>query len=343
MIDVIIPVYNTPLKDLERCFKSINNQSYNSWKVIIVDDGSNDEIKTWLDNYCKLNKKFNVFHINNSGVSYARNYGISKSQGEYITFCDSDDEFTSSFFEEAISMINNNKADLIIGGTEFIYTDKKEKHASLSEIISYNSGNINELYSYMLSGKKKNKDDIIGNCLSARIYPKLYKRNLLNDVSFDTELKMHEDNFFSYLILEKCNKVCVTNKIWYLYYQNDYSITHKKYSDELLNQELLFCRKMMNHKNEINDLKIIDGYKIKMLYSIENYLQMLRYCRKEKYKSIKNLTKEEFINTIDTINFSNYYDVSFKHKIILKILNIKCFIIKNSCLYLIVLGMSLKK
>ena len=53
MIDIIIPVYNTPLKDLERCLNSIYNQPFEEYIAYIIDDGSNEETKIFLDNYIK--------------------------------------------------------------------------------------------------------------------------------------------------------------------------------------------------------------------------------------------------------------------------------------------------
>ena len=91
MIDIIIPVYNTPLDDLERCLNSILNQSFKDYNVYIIDDGSNDYAKEYLDNYIKDKQNFVVKHITNGGVSNARNTGIDLSSSKYIAFVDSDD------------------------------------------------------------------------------------------------------------------------------------------------------------------------------------------------------------------------------------------------------------
>ena len=65
MIDVIIPVYNTPLDDLKRCLNSVLNQTFNDFKVYIIDDGSNDETKQFLDDYVINKSDFAVKHIKN--------------------------------------------------------------------------------------------------------------------------------------------------------------------------------------------------------------------------------------------------------------------------------------
>ena len=97
MIDIIIPVYNTPKLDLDRCLNSIINQTYNNYKVYIIDDGSNDNIKNYLDDFVKDKDNFIVKHINNNGVSNARNIGIEISNSKYITFIDADDTIENNF------------------------------------------------------------------------------------------------------------------------------------------------------------------------------------------------------------------------------------------------------
>ena len=97
MIDIIIPVYNTPLDDLEKCLNSILNQTFKDYKVYIIDDGSNDTTKEFLDNYAKGKESFIVKHIKNGGVSNARNTGIDLCTSKYIAFVDSDDTVEKSF------------------------------------------------------------------------------------------------------------------------------------------------------------------------------------------------------------------------------------------------------
>ena len=84
MIDIIIPIYNTPIKDLERCLNSVLTQKFNKYVVYLIDDGSNIETKTYLDNYAKDKSNFIVKHIQNGGVSNARNTGLNISNTEYL-------------------------------------------------------------------------------------------------------------------------------------------------------------------------------------------------------------------------------------------------------------------
>ena len=158
MIDIIIPVYNTPINDLERCFKSILNQTYSNYIVYIIDDGSNNETKLFLDKYCNDKNNFKVNHITNNGVSNARNVGIKISNNEYITFIDADDTIDKYFLEEAYEIITKNNLDLIIGGYNEIRNNKITKTRLCNPGLHIYEGNsISNFKEKLISGKTNEK------------------------------------------------------------------------------------------------------------------------------------------------------------------------------------------
>ena len=89
-LSIIIPVYKTQ-DTLDRCLKSILQQSFTDYEIILVDDGSPDDCPLLCDNYAHKYSNIQVIHQPNGGLSDARNTGINQAQGEYITFIDSDD------------------------------------------------------------------------------------------------------------------------------------------------------------------------------------------------------------------------------------------------------------
>ena len=157
MIDIIIAIYNTPLNDLERCLNSIKDQTYKKWNAILIDDGSNEETREWLDTWSKNNNKFKVYHKKNEGVSAARNYGLKISKSDYIMFCDSDDTITSNCFEEAITIIKKHDVDMVVGSTSIIYKNYIDNCCSKSDLI-YKNNEIKELLQYTISGQSQKKD-----------------------------------------------------------------------------------------------------------------------------------------------------------------------------------------
>ena len=90
LISIIIPVYNVE-KYLRRCVDSVLGQTYDKLEIILVDDGSTDNSGRICDEYREKDQRIIVIHKENGGLSEARNFGIEKSSGEYISFVDSDD------------------------------------------------------------------------------------------------------------------------------------------------------------------------------------------------------------------------------------------------------------
>ena len=90
MISVIVPVYN--IKNyVEKCVNSIINQTYQNFEIILVDDGSSDGSEVICDKLAMCDERIRTYHKANGGLSDARNFGIDKSRGKYISFVDGDD------------------------------------------------------------------------------------------------------------------------------------------------------------------------------------------------------------------------------------------------------------
>ena len=99
LISVIVPVYNIESEYLERCIRSICNQTYKNLEIILVDDGSNDGSGIICDKFAMEDSRIRVFHKENGGSSSARNLGIKEAKGEYIGFIDSDDYIEPDMYE----------------------------------------------------------------------------------------------------------------------------------------------------------------------------------------------------------------------------------------------------
>jgi len=108
MISIIIPVYNQA-KLLDRCLTSINKQTYNDYEIIIIDDGSKDEITAVIEKYIKVfGHKLSYYEEENRGANPARNRGARRARGEYLIFCDADVEMKPDMLELMLSTLKNN-------------------------------------------------------------------------------------------------------------------------------------------------------------------------------------------------------------------------------------------
>ena len=113
-VSVIVPVYKVE-KFLDRCVKSILNQTFQDFEIIVIDDASTDNTKQILKQYQKISRKIKVItHATNKGVSAARNTGNAHATGTYITNIDSDDFAQNNFLEEAYTFMETHP-DVTIG------------------------------------------------------------------------------------------------------------------------------------------------------------------------------------------------------------------------------------
>ena len=109
---IIIPVYNV-YDYLDKCLKSVLEQTYKNFEVIIVNDGSPDNSYEIIDKYQKLDKRFKGYKKNNGGLSSARNYGLKYVTGDYVIFIDSDDYIANSLLEKLNDVLNKEKVDIV--------------------------------------------------------------------------------------------------------------------------------------------------------------------------------------------------------------------------------------
>lgn len=104
LVSIIVPIYNVE-PYLVQCVESIINQSYTNLEIILVDDGSSDACPQICDSYAQKDSRITVIHKYNGGLSDARNSGLKKCAGEYISFIDSDDWVAPTYIETFINII----------------------------------------------------------------------------------------------------------------------------------------------------------------------------------------------------------------------------------------------
>ena len=113
LVSIILPVYNVQ-SYIEECVKSIINLKYKNFEAIFIDDGSTDNCYNILMNFSKQDKRIKVLHKNNGGVSSAKNLGLKKAKGKYITFVDPDDYVTPDYIDNLLDLIKKNNAEITV-------------------------------------------------------------------------------------------------------------------------------------------------------------------------------------------------------------------------------------
>ena len=209
LISVIVPVYAVE-QYLDRCVRSIINQSYNNLEIILVDDGSPDNCPAMCDSYIAIDSRVKVVHQKNGGLSAARNSGIDIAAGKYISFVDSDDFLYPDMYKNMIEAVENFSADLCVCGIEAIY--EGECRGKLGEVT--------------IENKVYNNEDffqLINKWYFVTTVNKLYKRDTFSDLRFP-EGKIHEDEFTIHRIVEKCPTIVTITDVGYAYVQRANSI-----------------------------------------------------------------------------------------------------------------------
>lgn len=125
LISIVMPLYNSE-RYIESTLKSVLDQTYKNFELIIIDDGSIDLGPNIIKKYSKCDKRIKYYrNKKNMGVSFSRNRGIELSSGEWIAFIDSDDKWKSNKLEVQIKYASSNKSEFIFTGSAFV--DENDK------------------------------------------------------------------------------------------------------------------------------------------------------------------------------------------------------------------------
>ena len=230
VISIVIPVYNAE-KYLSQCIESILSQTYQNIEVILVDDGSPDSSGIICDNYAKSDSRIVVIHNSNGGVSSARNSGLDKATGDYVTFVDSDDFIDANYIFALYENAIINGSDLSF--CKFAkYTDGKISHQkeNLPSVVNLESNESKIDFSKRFFNSK---EYIYSS--SCRI---LYKRSVVQNIRFNKKIRIGEDWMFLLNAIFKSSKISCINDVLYFYRTNPSSATQiylKKYLDNLIN------------------------------------------------------------------------------------------------------------
>lgn len=224
IITVIIPIFNTPIVDLERCFNNLFFQTCKDFKIIAVDDGSNVETKNCLNSLCKKcnNLNLKVFHKDNTGLPDTKDFGLKYVDTEYVCFCDSDDTYNTDFIEKCYYYLDKFEVDLICGNINFI--PKWNSQIPIDRLYFFdNIENVICIKESMFEFMPR----VLPFNVSVGSWGKLYKTKLVNEVLFDKDVTFGEDQLFNRKYLMMTKSALLVPDFFYNYYQNEYAMTRK--------------------------------------------------------------------------------------------------------------------
>ncbi len=237
LVSIIIPIYNTDLTIFKQCLNSVLKQKYRNLEIILVDDGSAETISHYLDEIALKNTQLYVYHRRHGGASSARNWGIKKAKGEYITFIDADDSISPDMISFSMNYAITCKADIVLWDHVKINKNTKDLPDPCQEnpkITIFQADQIVELQKSIWN-TKQNKE-----CTSLKSLPlsvcKLYTSRLLkqNSLFFSDTVSIGEDTLFALEALEHTEKLVAIDKVMYFHKIYEISLSHGYHSDALL-------------------------------------------------------------------------------------------------------------
>lgn len=292
LISVIVPIYNVE-KYLARCVDSIVNQTYKNLEIILVDDGSPDSCPQMCDDYAKKDSRIKVVHKKNGGLSDARNAGMAVATGEYISFIDSDDYVSDDFFECLLDVINKENSDIAECSVVKFYEDNR--FDEFSDDLSVKTYDTQDAMSALIAE----------NPFHQHVWNKLYKTELVKDIPYAVG-KLNEDEFWTYQVFGRANKVSKLNKTMYYYFQRNSSIMGVGYNIRRLDALEAKANRQKYIENNFPDLSTqakIDLYG-SCIFAYQSVMKFMSGADKKnalelirKYRKMYNLSFDE-INTI---------------------------------------------
>lgn len=293
ILTIIIPTYNSRTT-ISKLLTGLKNQIRRNIQICIVDDGSVDDTVKVINNMY-LPMEFSLYCIKHSGVSVARNYGLDKADGKYVTFIDSDDVVTDDFINSFIKAKKDN-TEILVFNSSRVLCNKQYKISSKNE-------------RYLLIGFCNN-DYYVNTGLHGKFY--LLKMLRKNKIQFNKKLIIGEDLIFNFNSILMADHILLSSKNIYHYLNthtvNKFNLYNKK-NEIIFQQEL---KKIIGFISPAQRTEIETYFKITgACFLVDRYYSYI--CDFKSIKNIIGISKElqKFLSQYDYINFisSNKYDL----------------------------------
>lgn len=244
-LSIIMPVYNAA-EYLERSIESILAQDYSPLELILIDDGSTDNSSAICEHYTNLHNNVILIRSNNGGASKARNLGLRKATGKFITFVDSDDYLEPGIYSNALNSFTED-TDIVMFGVNTV--NENGTVISTEKFLS-------RIYS---------ADEIVKEFVSklkTAVWNKIFRAEILENVEFPVEYRHNEDMVFCCRCLTRHTNLLTIPLVGYNYVKHSGSVTSGCFNEKSLDE--------INAKDMASD--IIDS----LFYNLGEYTMNIR-------------------------------------------------------------------
>tara|TARA_A100001015_G_C14973791_1_gene706306 strand:+ start:490 stop:1497 length:1008 start_codon:yes stop_codon:yes gene_type:complete len=284
-ISIIIPVYNVS-SFIEKCIKSLVDQSFRDFECIIINDGTKDNSIELVEGIIKGDKHFKVFHQKNQGQGMARNLGLKHAQGKYICFIDADDFVEPNYLEVMYREIEKQKADVVCCGFNIITKDKSSPH-----LVSLEASSNIESILHLLNGNDWGS-----------LFNRMFKSELIKDLRFKKGIGQDKPFIFELFVKNPISKVVFIDQCLYNYIIRNQSATNSMSMGKIDN---LFENMIVNPLNLVRQSNYYRNCKRELdYYLVMSYLYI-----------ISNIAKNSKQFVFEAKYFKNKFDKVYHLKL----------------------------
>lgn len=291
-----MPVYNVE-EYLPNCLESVNKQTYKKIELLIIDDGSTDSSGSICDSFCAKHSYAKTIHLNNGGVSIARNTGLDNASGDYIVFIDSDDILSEVYIEELVTLMNKSEDEMGIVGYDSTDVSNLSRATDISSCLCESSFIIDNLI----------KDRDVGGYL----WNKIFKRSIIEqeNIRFLKNVLIWEDLYFVLQYLNNISQVCWCKSKYYYYRKRESSAVRSITLEKKFNKvgiakkicefEVAGCDQFHNDSERVYMITYYDycwsAFKLK---GLDKGIKKDYFCEVKKYNGLKHYSAKDSLNIL---------------------------------------------
>lgn len=283
---VIIPVYNVQ-NYLPNCLEHVINQTYPSFEVILVNDGSTDSCLEICEEYTRKDKRIRLINKNNEGLLLARRTGLKYASGDYVVHIDSDDYCDYRLLEQLNEFICKHNCDLIIYGYSIVDNQGNElrRVSTGFDDVEMSTISKSELLRKMLDTTDLNN-----------IWIKCAKREIIDiseDYSHYGRLMMGEDVLQTMPLIENATQIGFINKPLYMYRVNPSGMSRSIRPEYVLHYLSVRARFLTALKRTFAEEILVNKFYANFAHGLANYLiKVTAACTKREYNQLIDRVKD---------------------------------------------------
>ena len=283
LVSIVMPVYNVAAY-LEKAVQSVLAQTYVNFELILVDDGSTDQSGAMCDEFAQQDRRIQVVHQANAGLSGARNRGIESATGSYLIFLDSDDYIAPNMLEVLVTQLEKEQADVSSCNIVNVYTNRQTPQFDQADFYQ-----VMDQTTFL-------ENYLIGQKVPGSMCNKLLRRSVVADLRFIPG-KTYEDAFYHLELIQRAKRYVVCGQALYYYYHRGDSLTTKPFSERAMDCVEVYTQFHQLITAQYPNLAKAADFRLAYAYftAFDRLLVTPNYQARLEYSVLKNYLQEHAI------------------------------------------------